>query len=181
MAMSLSKCQETVMDREAWHPAVHGGHRDSETAERLNDSVFRISFPFSCCLGLPTSQQAALQSAVLTRGSHRGPPLSRSPSLIDGVSRDWPGGQADGGPAATPHPRVHARRLCPWSELRSGWAEGPAASRRGTSRQRGTTSVSCHTWGAPRCWPRPEAVSGGLPVPARHRGRGLQLPASIGA
>ena len=24
MAMSLSKCQEIVMDREAWHAAVHG-------------------------------------------------------------------------------------------------------------------------------------------------------------
>ena len=27
MHMSLSKFQETVEDREAWHAAVHGGHR----------------------------------------------------------------------------------------------------------------------------------------------------------
>ena len=46
------------------------GHlKDSDTAEQLNNNVFRISFPFSCCLGLATSQQAALQSTVLTRGS----------------------------------------------------------------------------------------------------------------
>ena len=31
--MSLSELQELVMDREAWHPAIHGGHKKSDTPE----------------------------------------------------------------------------------------------------------------------------------------------------
>ena len=36
MGMNLGKLWEMVMDREVWHAAVHGGHKESDTTKQLN-------------------------------------------------------------------------------------------------------------------------------------------------
>ena len=36
MDMSLSELRELVMDREAWHAAIHGGHKESDATEQMN-------------------------------------------------------------------------------------------------------------------------------------------------
>ena len=38
MDMNLSKLWEMVKDREAWHAAVHGGHKELDTVKQLNNN-----------------------------------------------------------------------------------------------------------------------------------------------
>ena len=38
MDMGLSKLWEMVKDRDAWHAAVHGGHKELDMTERLNNN-----------------------------------------------------------------------------------------------------------------------------------------------
>ena len=53
MDVSLSKLRETVKNRKAWHAAVHGVKKESDTTEKLkNNRVFLFLSPFTC---LPTT------------------------------------------------------------------------------------------------------------------------------
>ena len=60
MDMSLSKLQVLVMDREAWHAAVHGVANSqawlSDWTELMSDSVWYLSFSFWLSFSLKISQ-----------------------------------------------------------------------------------------------------------------------------
>ena len=39
MDVSLSELREMVIDREAWHAAIHGGRKESDMTERLTEDL----------------------------------------------------------------------------------------------------------------------------------------------
>ena len=43
MDMNLSKLWEMVKDRKAWYGGVHGGHKELDTTEQLNNSKIFFS------------------------------------------------------------------------------------------------------------------------------------------
>ena len=48
MDMSFSKLREMVKDREAWHAAVHGGCKDLDMTEQMNNNNQFLKASLDC-------------------------------------------------------------------------------------------------------------------------------------
>ena len=65
MDVSLGELRELVMDREAWHAAIHGGTKSQAQLSNWTDLNWSMSHSFSCWLAI------FIQTVGTARASHR--------------------------------------------------------------------------------------------------------------
>ena len=72
MDMNLNRLQELVMDREAWHALVHGGHKELNMTDKAEvDGLLELSYFFGdpVDIGNLISGFSAFSDSSLTFGS----------------------------------------------------------------------------------------------------------------
>ena len=114
--MFLRKLQEIVKDREAWCAAVHGGHRELDITEQLNNNCVSNSN----CKSFKEKVDPTLSVFAKQRAQMGTTPL---PGVRDSVYPLWePGAEAAGKTRAVSP--LSLGSLCP--RLPSGW--GPVVT-----------------------------------------------------